>query len=89
MSNVHDEARAWVRRKRTFYRILGVYLVLCVVWFVIDMLNGPGDLWFYWPMLGAGLIVGVIAAVMFGIDGVFGAAWERREVDKYVERHDK
>jgi hypothetical protein len=73
--------------KRTFYRILGAYLVLCVVWFLIDMLDDPGDLWFYWPVLGAGLIVGVIALVMFGFGEMFGTRWERREVDKYLDRH--
>ena len=49
------EAIRWVRRKRIFYTILGVYLALSVFWFAIDMLTGDDDLWFYWPMLGTGI----------------------------------
>jgi hypothetical protein len=37
-------------------------------------------------VLGAGLIVAVIGIAMFGIGGLFGADWERRQVDKYLER---
>jgi two-component system, LytTR family, sensor kinase len=86
MDDARDEARRWVRRKRNFYRIVVIYLVLCVLWFAIDMLTGTDDLWFYWPMLGAGLIVAVIGIAMFGIDGLFGSDWERRQVHEYVQR---
>jgi hypothetical protein len=37
-------------------------------------------------MLGAGLIVVVIGIAMFGNGGLFPADWERRQVDKYLER---
>jgi hypothetical protein len=68
--------------KRSFYRIVVIYLALCVLWFAIDMLAGTDDLWFYWPVLGGGLIVAVIGVAMFGIDGLFGSDWEQRQVDK-------
>jgi len=86
MDDRRDEARRWVRRKRRFYTILGIYLALSLLWFTIDMLTGTDDLWFYWPMLGAGLIVAVIGIAMFGIGGLFGGDWERRQVDRYLER---
>jgi TctA family transporter len=86
MDDRREEARQWVRRKRRFYTILAVYLPLSVLWFAIDMLTGTDDLWFYWPVLGAGLIVAVIGIAMFGIGGLFPADWERRQVDRYLER---
>jgi hypothetical protein len=86
MDNIREEARHWVRRKRSFYRIVVIYLALCVLWFAIDMLTGADDLWFYWPVLGGGLIVAVIGVAMFGIDGLFGSDWEQRQVDRYLER---
>jgi polyferredoxin len=86
MDDRREEARRVVQRKRRFYTILVVYLALCLLWFVIDMLTGTDDLWFYWPVLGAGLIVAVIGIAMFGISGLFGADWERRQVDRYLER---
>ena len=86
MDDRREQARRVVQRKRRFYTVLVVYLALCVLWFVIDMLTGTDDLWFYWPVLGAGLIVAVIGIAMFGIGGLFGADWEQRQVDKYLQR---
>jgi hypothetical protein len=86
MDDRQQAARRFVQRKRRFYTILVVYLALSVLWFVIDMLTGTDDLWFYWPVLGAGLIVAVIGIAMFGIGGLFPADWDRRQVDKYLER---
>ena len=68
-----DEARRWVRRKRIFSTIVGVYLALSLMWFVIDMLDDSTGLWFYWPMLGTGLVVVVTGLGMFGLGGLFGA----------------
>jgi TctA family transporter len=86
MDDRQQAARRFVQRKRRFYTILVVYLALSLLWFAIDLLTGTDDLWFYWPVLGAGLIVAVIGVAMFGIGGLFGADWERRQVDKYLER---
>ena len=88
MDDRREEARRWVRRKRRFYTILAVYLALSLLWFAIDVLTGTDDLWFYWPVLGAGLIVAVIGIAMFGVGGLFAADWERRQVDRYLERRD-
>jgi hypothetical protein len=79
-------ARRWVRRKRIFYTIVGIYLSLSLMWFAIDMLDGPDSLWFYWPMLGTGLGVAVTGLVLFGLGGLFGADWERRQVERYLDR---
>jgi polyferredoxin len=86
MDDRQEEARRFVRRKRRFYTILVIYLALSLLWFAIDMLTGTEDLWFYWPVLGAGLIVAVIGIAMFGLGGLFGGDWERRQVDRYLER---
>jgi hypothetical protein len=80
------EALRWVRRKRILYTILGVYAVLSLMWFLIDMADGTESLWFYWPMLGSGAAVAVVAVAMFGIGGVLGSDWERRQVQRYLDR---
>jgi uncharacterized membrane protein YccC len=81
------EALRWVRRKRILYTILGVYAVLSLMWFLIDMADGTGSLWFYWPMLGTGAAVAVAAVAMFGMGGLLGADWERRQVQRYMVQH--
>jgi hypothetical protein len=85
MASVREESLRWVRRKRIFYLILVVYAALSVLWISIDLLTGDG-LWFYWPMLGVGLFVVVTGIVLFGLGGLFGQDWERRQVDRYIER---
>jgi hypothetical protein len=85
-NGARDEARRWVRRKRIFYTIVSIYLLLSLMWFSIDVLDDSTGLWFYWPMLGTGLAVVVTGLVMFGLGGLFGVEWERRQVDKYLER---
>jgi hypothetical protein len=81
------EARRWVRRKRIFATIVAIYLSLSLMWFAIDMLDDSTGFWFYWPMLGTGLAVAVTGIGLFGLGGLFGADWERREINKYLQRH--
>ncbi|HZD02818.1 MAG TPA: 2TM domain-containing protein [Actinomycetes bacterium] len=85
-NGARDEARRWVRRKRIFYTIVGIYVSLSLMWFAIDMLDDSTGLWFYWPMLGTGLGVVVAGIGLFGLGGLFGADWERRQVAKYLEQ---
>jgi hypothetical protein len=81
-----EEARRYVRRKRIFYIVLGVWIALCVMWFVIDMTDDSSSTWFYWPMFGSGIAVAITGIVLLGIGGLFGIEWERREIDKYLRR---
>jgi hypothetical protein len=81
-----EEARRHVRRKRIFYTVLAVWIVLCVMWFLIDVSDDSSSWWFYWPMLGTGIAVAITGVVLLGFGGLFGADWERREIDKYLRR---
>jgi 2TM domain len=81
-----EEARRYVRRKRIFYTVLGVWLALSLMWFAIDLLDDSSSFWFYWPMLGTGIGVAITGIVLLGIGGLFGAEWERRETEKYLRR---
>ena len=83
-SDRREEARRWVRRKRIFYTIVGIYLSLSLMWFAIDLLDDSSGYWFYWPMLGTGLGVLVTGVVLGGVGGLFGRDWERRQVQRYL-----
>jgi hypothetical protein len=85
--DVRAEAHRWVRRKRILYTILGIYAVLCLMWFAIDMADGTENLWFYWPMLGTGVAVAITSVVLVGVGGLFGTDWEQRQIDRYVQQH--
>jgi hypothetical protein len=56
------------------------------MWFAIDLADDSTGWWFYWPMLGTGLAVVITGIGLFGLGGLFGADWERRQIDKYLER---
>jgi 2TM domain len=84
--DLRAEAQRWVRRKRILYTILGIYAVLSLMWFAIDMADGTENLWFYWPMLGTGVVVGVTAVVLLGVGGLFGVDWEQRQVERYLRQ---
>ena len=81
-----DEARRYVRRKRILYTVVGVWIALSVMWLAIDLADDSSSWWFYWPMLGTGIGVAVTAIVLLGVGGLFGADWERREMDSYLRR---
>ena len=81
-----EEARRYVRRKRIFYTVLGIWIALSLMWFLIDMRDDSSSLWFYWPMLGTGTAVAITGIVLLGAGGLFGADWEHREIDKYLRR---
>ena len=81
-----EEARRYVRRKRIFILVLGIWIALSLMWFAIDMSDDSSSVWFYWPMLGTGIAVAITGIVLLGIGGLFGVEWERREIDRYLRR---
>ena len=87
LQDLRAEAHRWVRKRRILYTILGIYVVLSLMWFAIDMADGTENLWFYWPMLGTGVVVAITSVVLVGVGGLFGAEWEQRQIDRYVRQH--
>jgi 2TM domain len=81
-----EDARRHVRRKRIFYTVVAIWIALSLMWLTIDLLDDSSSFWFYWPMLGTGIGVAITGIVLLGIGGLFGAEWERREIDKYLRR---
>ena len=87
MDEAREEARRYVRRKRVFYMILGIWLALSLMWFLIDLLDDRRLNWFFWPMMGTGIGVAITGIVLMGFGGLFGPEWERRQVEGYLRRH--
>lgn len=63
-----DQSSRGGKKEASFRVHLSTYLVFAVFFFVLNMLTGPGDWWFYWPMLGWGLGLALHAIAVYGAD---------------------
>jgi 2TM domain len=81
-----EDARRYVRRKRIFVAVLAIWVALSLMWLFIDLRDDSSSWWFYWPMFGTGTAVAITGIVLLGVGELFGADWERREIEKYLRR---
>jgi hypothetical protein len=81
------ERWAWrrVRSLRLFYSHLTIYLVLNFV-LVLSDVSTPGNTWFYIPLLGWGLVLGLHAAQAYEMLPWFTEDWERRKVEELIDQ---
>lgn len=88
MQAIHDdaaelkEARAYVKRLRRFYSLLLTAAAVTLLVFVVNYLTSPGRWWFYWVAFGFAVAIGFAAIDLFGMRRLFGAEWQRRQVEK-------
>lgn len=80
-----DPARAYVTQLRGFYIHLAIYAAVSGMLFLFDWLT-PGGPWFYWPVLGWGVAVGINAVAVFISGHFFGASWENHKLEEYRRR---
>jgi 2TM domain len=81
-----QRARKRVEEIKGFYVHLTVYLVVNLGLFLINLISDSGNWWFLWPLLGWGVALAIHGAVVFGVEGPFGQAWEERKVRELMER---
>ncbi len=78
---VETEQWAWrrVRALRTFYSHLTIYAAANFGLMAVDFFT-PGGPWFFWPLLGWGLVIGMHAAQTYERLPWFTQDWEQRKV---------
>jgi len=79
----HRRAKKRVEALRGFYIHLGVYVLVNLFLFLLNIITSPDRLWFYWPLLGWG--IGVIAQAF----SVFGADWEEKKIREIMKKEEK
>ena len=81
---IYRKAREKVEEKKGFYTHFIVYIVVNILLIIIWAATGAGFPWFIFPLGGWGI------GVLFHFLGVFvfsrQTSWERREIEKEVER---
>jgi hypothetical protein len=80
-----QRAQKRVEALRGFYIHLGVYLLVNLLLFLLNIIVMPDDLWFYWVILGWGIAIVAHAFSVFGAERVFGADWEERKIREIME----
>jgi len=83
--NKYQKAKKRVKELGGFYTHLGVYVMVNLLLLLINITTSPGVLWFYWPLLGWGMGIGMHAVRVFVFGRWFGADWEERQINKIMD----
>lgn len=81
-----EAALRYVRELRRFYRHVIRYVVVISVLAVVNVLHRPEHLWVLWVAGFWGLGLLMHAGRTFAWGHLFGPAWERRQVERYLGR---
>ena len=81
----YTEARRRVQKLKRFYQHSTAYCVINFALLIIDYFTGPGT-WFYWLMLGWGVVLGLHAFTVYGEWHLFGAEWERKKISDMLQK---
>ncbi|MDA4847918.1 2TM domain-containing protein [Hoeflea poritis] len=87
MTEVEREALEYVRDIKGFYSHLAVYVVAVIMMAVANLFIHPNYPWFLWPALGWGLGVLSHGVSVFEVFSLFGVEWEKRQVEKRLQRN--
>jgi len=86
VSEPEREALEYVRDIKGFYSHLIVYLVSIVAMFGSSFFFETDHPWYIWPALGWGMGVIAHGLAVFEVFSLFGANWEKRQVEKRLRR---
>ncbi len=81
----YQRAHARVQALKGFYTHATAYVVVNIALFVINLVTG-GGWWFYWPLIGWGIGLGVHALNVFGLSGRLGQDWEERKTRELMDQ---
>ncbi len=83
----YDRAHARVQDLKGFYTHATAYVLVNIGLFVINLLTG-GGWWFYWPLIGWGIGLGLHAFGVFGFGGggPWGREWEEQKMREMMDK---
>ena len=86
---LYKRAKKRVQDEKGFYVHVGVYLLVNLFLFLVNIITSPHSLWFYWVLLPWGIGVAANAFAVFGADRVLGPEWEERRMKEIMEKEKK
>ena len=85
----YERAKRRMEMLKGFYVHLGVYLVVNLGLFLINVLTDRGDWWFVWSLVSWGIAVAIHAFTVFGVEFVFGKDWEQRKIRQLMDEEQR
>jgi transcriptional regulator with XRE-family HTH domain len=82
ITETERDAVAYARDIKGFYNHLAIYGLAITGMFIVWLLSGANHPWFIWPALGWGIGVASHGFAVFEVLSLFGAGWEKRQVEK-------
>lgn len=82
----YEKAKKRVEEIKGFYTHLFIYLLVNLMFFVINILTAPGVWWFLWPLVGWGIFVFVHGFSIFVFPRLFGKEWEEKKIKEIMEK---
>ena len=79
-------ARRYVKALREFYGLVLLSFAVVAVTGAVNVLTSPGRWWFLWVAFGMAVAVLFSSVRVFGRSRLFGADWEARHIQRYLER---
>lgn len=81
----YQAAKERVKELRGFYEHLGIYIVVNITLFIINVVTAPGAWWFYWVTVFWGIGIIWHAYATFAGGRFMGKDWEERKIREILE----
>ncbi|WP_339868642.1 helix-turn-helix domain-containing protein [Pseudohongiella nitratireducens] len=85
-SAAEQEARKQVKELKEFYMHLFTYVVTLSFLLIVNLISNPDYLWVKWTAIGWGIGVIMHAMHVFETSSLFSSAWEKREIEKRLNK---
>ena len=82
----YQRAKKQVEALKGFYIHLGVYILVNLFLFLLNIITAPDHLWFFWPLLGWGIAIVAHGFNVLGSGRLFGAEWEEKKIKEIMEK---
>ncbi|WDD99971.1 2TM domain-containing protein [Thalassomonas actiniarum] len=86
VSTQEQAAIEYVRGIKDFYTHLSTYVLVVSALFVFNYWTNPSYIWAWWTALGWGIGIISHALAVFEVFNLFGADWEKKQIEKRLGR---
>ncbi len=82
-------AKAHVGEIRGFYGHLIIFVIINILLFAINIIQGVHYLWFYWVTIFWGIGLCMHAFSVYGRPRIFGREWEEKKIKEIMDEQKK